>query len=136
VSNEPPGNSSAAGRLRRAARLTGPLVLVVGVGHVFLAGLLFADQLGDIASSGLIAAVPFDARASEEGAALWFTVNGVLLIMLGQLARSHHLHAGRLPTSPGWLLVGLGLCGAVVAPVSGFWVYLALGTLWITDSRS
>jgi len=111
-------------------------VLLVGVGHVFLAGLLFADPFGDIVSSGVIAAVPFDARASEEGAALWFTVNGVLLVMLGQLARAHQLHAGRLPASPGWLLVGLGLCGAVAAPVSGFWVYLALGTLWISDSRS
>ena len=102
---------------------------------LLLAGLLFADPLGDIASSGLIAAVPFDARASEEGAALWFIVNGVLLVMLGQLARVHQLHTGRLPASPGWLLAGLGLGGAVVAPVSGFWVYLALGTLWITNSR-
>jgi hypothetical protein len=110
-------------------------VLVVGVGHVFLAGLLFADPFAHIASSGLLAAVPFHARATEQGAALWFIVNGVLLIMLGQLARVHQLQAGRLPAPPGWLLAGLGLGGAVVAPVSGFWVYLALGTLWITDSR-
>jgi hypothetical protein len=111
-------------------------VLVIGVGHVLLAVFLFAGPLADIVSAGLIAAVPFNERASEVGAAVWFTVNGVLLVMLGQLARAYQRRAGRLPASPGWLFIGLGVAGATVAPVSGFWVYVALGGLWLSDSRS
>jgi hypothetical protein len=122
--------------VRAASRVTGPLVLIVGVGHLFLAVLLFAEPLADIASEGVAAAIPFDERASEEGAAVWFTVNGVLLVMLGQLARVHRRLGGALPASPGWLFIGLGAVGAVVAPVSGFWVYIVLGALWVADSRS
>jgi pheromone shutdown protein TraB len=118
-----------------AGRATGSLVLLVGLGHIVLAGVLFADQLGDLVSDGLVAAVRFDDRASEEAAAIWFTVNGVLLVMVGQLARAHERLVGKLPSSPGWVLAALGAVGAAVAPVSGFWVYIALGALWVRESR-
>lgn len=121
---------------RQAGRATGLLVLLVGVGHILLAALLFADQLADIASAGVVAALAFDERASEEAAAVWFTVNGALLVMVGQLARVHQRVGGTLPASPGWLLLGLGVLGALVAPVSGFWAYIALGVLWVSDSDS
>jgi pheromone shutdown protein TraB len=119
----------------RVPRDTGTLVLLVGIGHVFLAVLLFAGQFADIVTGGVLGAVPFNQRAGQEAAAIWFTVNGVLLVMLGQLARVHQRTA-RLPASPGWLFIGLGAAGEVLAPVSGFLVYVALGILWVRDSRS
>jgi hypothetical protein len=33
------------------------------------------------------------------------------------------------------MLIALGATGGVVAPIPGFWVYLALGLLWVSDSR-
>jgi Na+-driven multidrug efflux pump len=123
-------------RLKKAGRLTGLLVLLVGLGHLVLVVLLFAGPIGDIVSDGVIAAVPFDERASTEAAAVWFTVNGVLLIMLGQLARAFQAGGTSLPPSPGWLFIGLGVAGAAVAPISGFYVYVALGALWVSDSGS
>jgi hypothetical protein len=78
----------------------------------------------------------FDERAGEEAAALWFAAKGVMLVMVGQLARAHERLAGTLPAAPGWLLVALGGMGAIVAPISGFWVYIALGALWVSDSRT
>jgi len=124
------------GWFRRAARLTGLLVLLVGLGHLVLVVLLFAGPIGDIVSDGVIAAVPFDERASSEAAAVWFTVNGVLLIMLGQVARAVQAGGSSLPPSPGWVLIGLGVAGAAVAPISGFYVYVALGALWVSDPGS
>jgi hypothetical protein len=31
---------------------------------------------------------------------------------------------------------GLGLVGGIIAPISGFWIYLALGGLWLLDARA
>jgi hypothetical protein len=135
VNDRPDRGALGSGRFRSAGRLTGLLVLGVGLGHVVLAVLLFADPIGDIISAGVIAAVLFDERASAEAAAVWFTVNGVLLIMLGQLARAFQARGDSLPPSPGWLFIGLGVAGAAVAPISGFYVYVALGALWVSDSK-
>jgi Mn2+/Fe2+ NRAMP family transporter len=116
-------------------RYTGTLALVIGVGHVILTLLLFPTQLADMVSAGVVASVRFGERAGEQAAAVWFAVNGVLLVIVGLLARVHQ-KTSTLPASPGWLLAALGVVGAVVAPVSGFWVYIVLGALWISDSRS
>jgi hypothetical protein len=34
------------------------------------------------------------------------------------------------------VLLALGAAGGGIAPISGFWVYLALGSLWVSDSRA
>jgi pheromone shutdown protein TraB len=97
-------------------RYTGTLALVVGVGHVILTLLLFPTQLADMVSAGVVASVRFNERAGEQAAAVWFAVNGVLLMIVGLLARVHQ-ETSRLPASPGWLLA-------------------VLGALWIFDSRT
>jgi hypothetical protein len=120
--------------LAKIPRYTGTLALVIGVGHVILTLLLFPTQLADIVSAGVVASVRFNERASEQAAAVWFAVNGFLLVIIGQLAGAHQ-KTSRLPASPGLLLAALGVVGAIVAPISGFWVYIVLGTLRIWDSR-
>jgi len=122
--------------LKRNCRRTGLFVELVGVGHLVLAVVLFAGPLRDIVSGGVIASVPFNERASEEAAAVWFTESGALLIILGQVSRVFQANGGRLPPSPGWLFIAIGATGAAVAPISGFWVYLGLGSLWVSDSRA
>ena len=116
-------------------RYTGTLALVIGVGHVILTLLLFPTQLAHMVSAEVVASVRFNERAGEQAAVVWFAVNGVLLVVVGLLARVHQ-KTSRLPASPGWLLASLGVVGALVAPVSGFWVYIVLGALWISDSRA
>lgn len=54
---------------------------------------------------------------------------------MGQLARAPERLAGTLPSAPGWVLAAVGAVGAIVAPISGFWVYIAPGALWVSDSR-
>jgi uncharacterized protein DUF6463 len=116
--------------------ITGTLVLLVGVMDVVLSAVLYADQLADIGAAGVVGAVMFGERAGPEAAALWFAVKGVLLIVVGQLARAYEKLDRALPAAPGWLLAALGLVGGIIAPISGFWVYLALGALWIWESRA
>jgi len=116
--------------------IVGMLVLIVGVIDVALSAVLFADQLTGIAKAGFVGAVMFGERAGPEAAALWFAVKGVLLVIVGVLARGYERLGRSLPRGPGWLLAALGLIGGLVAPVSGFWVYLVLGVLWIVESRA
>jgi len=116
--------------------IVGTLVLIVGVADVALSAVLFVDQLTGIAKAGFIGAVMFGERAGPEAAALWFAVKGALLVIVGVLARGYERLGRSLPSGPGWLLAAVGLVGGLIAPVSGFWIYLVLGVLWIVESRA
>jgi hypothetical protein len=114
---------------------TGTLVLLTGVGDMLFVPVLFREQLADIGSARVLGTVMFGERASPKGAALWFASKGALLIGLGQFARAHHRLTGTLPAAPGWVLIALGATGGIMAPTSGFWLYVVLGSLWVSDSR-
>jgi hypothetical protein len=111
-------------------------VLLTGLGDTLFVPVLYGRQLKDIGSAGVLGTVMFDERASPNAAALWFVSKGALLVALGQFARAHQRLTGTLPATPGWTLIALGAAGGVVAPISGFWVYIALGSLWVSDSRA
>jgi Family of unknown function (DUF6463) len=110
-------------------------VLLTGLGDMLFVPVLFRRQLDDIGSAGVLGTVMFDERASPNAAALWFASKGAMLAALGQFARAHQRLTGTLPAAPGWALLALGAAGGIVAPVSGFWVYIVLGSLWVSDSR-
>jgi hypothetical protein len=115
---------------------TGTLVLLTGLGDMLFVPVLFREQLAEIRSAGVRGTVMFDERAGPKAAALWFASKGALLVALGQFARAHQRITGTLPATPGWVLLALGAAGGGIAPISGFWVYLALGSLWVSDSRA
>jgi hypothetical protein len=111
-------------------------VLLTGLGDMLFVPVLFRGQLADMGSAGVLGTVMFDERASPNAAALWFASKGALLVALGQFARAHQKVTGTLPPAPGWVLIALGAAGGIIAPISGFWVYLGLGSLWVSDSRA
>jgi hypothetical protein len=115
---------------------TGTLVLVTGCADVLFTPVLFKEQLAAMRSGKVAGTVMFDERASPKAAALWFASKGALLVGLGQLAQAHQRKMGTLPATPGWVLIALGAVGGTVAPISGFWVYVALGSVWVSDSRN
>ena len=115
---------------------TGTLALLTGLGDMLFVPLLFRGQLAEISSARVLGTVMFDERASPKAAALWFASKGALLVALGQFARSHQRLTGTLPATPGWVLIALGTAGGMVAPISGSWVYIALGSRWVSDSRT
>jgi hypothetical protein len=114
---------------------TPTLVVLVGLGDLLFTAVLFGAQLADIGADGVFGAVMFDERAGANAAALWFAMKGGMLVIVGLVARAYQDVTGSLPQVPGWVLAALGVAGAIVAPVSGFWVYIALGALWVRDSR-
>jgi hypothetical protein len=114
---------------------TATLVLLVGLGDLIFTGVLFTGQLAAIGAHGVFGAVTFSDRAGPQAAALWFAVKGGMLVIVGLLARAYENIAGRLPQAPGWILATVGVAGVIIAPVSGFWVYIALGGLWVYDAR-
>jgi hypothetical protein len=114
---------------------TSTLVILCGLGDLLFTALLFANQLVTIGTDGVFGAVMFDERADPQAAALWFAMKGGLLVVVGLVARAYQNLTGSLPQTPGWVLAAVGVAGAIVAPVSGFWVYIALGALWVHDSR-
>jgi Family of unknown function (DUF6463) len=109
-------------------------VLLTGLGDMVFAPVLFRRQVADMSSAGVLGTVLFEERASPNAAALWFASKGVLLVALGQFARTHQRLTGTLPTAPGLVLIALGATGGIIAPISGFWTYIALGSLWVSDS--
>jgi hypothetical protein len=108
---------------------------LTGLGDLLLVPVLFRGQLGEIGSAGVLGTVMFDERASSKAAAVWFASKGALLVALGQFARVHQRLTGTLPETPGWVLMALGATGGTIAPISGFWVYLALGWLCLRLTR-
>ena len=119
--------------MRRPTR--GTLVLVTGLGDMLFVPVLFRGQLADIGSAKVLGTVMFDERAGPKAAALWFAKKGALLVALGQFARVQQRETATLPATPGWVLIALGAAGGVIAPISGFWMYIALGSLWVSDAR-
>ena len=60
-------------------------------------------------------------------AALWFQVAGVSWVLLGWLTQQWLDRLGTAPASLGWALLIMGLLVAYVLPVSGAWLFVALG---------
>lgn len=91
---------------------------VIGALHTIVGFLIFAPQLRDILADGVLGAVD---PVPERMAAFWFLWFGWVLILLGAAFRALEVR-GALPLS---LVLGAGamaLAGALVLPVSGFWL--------------
>jgi uncharacterized membrane protein len=134
-----PGAAAASSRLER---LTPLFLFATGVGHVLVGLALFHEPLAAIWRDGIVNSIgaqlvpgaqswlaPVRPRFERE-AAFWFLLFGPCLWMLGQITR----RAVERP-DPGllrivaWNLLGMGVLGALIMPVSGFWILIALAPL-------
>jgi hypothetical protein len=102
----------------------GPLLVLTGVLHVAVGAVLFAKPLAAILRDGVLDAV---GRDLARGLAFWFVLYGPVLASLGWITQ--HAVAtgdGAALAVVGWSLLGMGVVGAAVIPVSGFWILIAL----------
>ncbi|MEP7132040.1 MAG: DUF6463 family protein [Acidobacteriota bacterium] len=111
-------------------RLAGWLLLVIAALHAGLAAWLGRGALLSIARSGY-----FGALALHSNRQLWFwcvAFSAPLAIAGGLLARSE-----ARPRSAwlGWALAALASCGAIVLPVSGFWLLFLPAGFLIADAK-
>jgi hypothetical protein len=110
---------------------TGVLHNAVGVaagsGALPQAGLPPRNLFKDIWRDGAIAAIePDPARM----ALFWFLMFGCVLMAWGAQIHSAERARAPLPTWSGFSLLGLGLIGVALVPVSGFWLVLPQA-LWM-----
>jgi hypothetical protein len=111
------------------------LLYVTAVGHVLVGCVLFREPLAAMWRDGILNSIGSDVvpgAASwiealrpqfDREAAFWFILFGPCLWMLGQVVhRAVELAEARMLRILGWDLLALGVVGAAVMPVSGFWL--------------
>ena len=103
--------------------LSGALLVGIGALHTVFGASVYRRSLAGIWRAGFFNAV---AAETSRKHAFWFIFSGLLLIVLGQLCFWVERSLGRpLPPFVGWELLALGLLGAMLMPVSGFWLVIA-----------
>lgn len=123
-------------------RLPSVLLFVTAVGHVLVGLVLFREPLAAIWRDGIINSIgpqflpgaeswlgsvrpPF-----ERAAAFWFVLFGPLLWMIGQVVRRAAERSDpQLLRIIAWDLLGIGIVGVVIMPISGFWLMIAFAPL-------
>ncbi|WP_309118115.1 DUF6463 family protein [Paenibacillus sp.] len=104
-------------------RQVGLLLALTGLLHSVVGLILYGDALLPIATEGLW-------NTMQEGDwerlnAFWFMMFGFLLMLIGYIV-SWVLKQTQLrpPTVVGWSILAIGIVGAVIMPISGFWLVL------------
>jgi hypothetical protein len=113
-------------------RYTGEMLVTTGLLHTAVGGTLYHKQLTEIAGAGLIASVE---PHRDRETAFWFLMTGAGLMTTGQLARWTHARTGTLPAALGWNLLATSAVGALLMPVSGFWLMIPQALLVLAGAR-
>ena len=98
----------------------GRWLVAVSILHVVFAIVVFRKILAPVVERGLVNAVGTDPRTSL---AVWFVLFGVMLFICGlSIDALERASSNHVPKFIGWCLLGLGILGAALMPVSGFWL--------------
>ena len=117
-------------------RHLGRLLIGVGAGHLVVGVMAFHAPLAAIFRDRVVNAVPLGVDFDRQ-AAFWFLFASPVTFLLGQL--TSHALAQRDAYSVrvvGWNLLGMGVVGVSVMPISGFWLLLALAPLFLREARA
>jgi hypothetical protein len=123
------------------SKLTGRLLMATAVGHAFVGVVLFRDSIAAIVDDGFVNAVqpPFYAGEPhfDRIAAFWFLLFSPVLFLLGQIT-NRAIERRDAPTLKlvGWNLMGIGVFGSVVLPISGNWILIALAAIVLRAASS
>ena len=116
-------------------RHLGRLLIGVGAGHLLVGAVLFHAPLAAIAHHGVVNTVPLGVDFDRQ-AAFWFLFASPMTFLLGHLTnRALARQDAPFVRVVGWNLLGMGVVGAAVMPVSGFWLLLALAPLFLREAR-
>lgn len=116
-------------------RLSGPLLMATGVLDLLYVLVFHFRQLAAIAGDGFFGAVELDPFQLDREVAFWHLTFGAMVFILGGLVHWTQSRTGTLPAFLGWSLLALGLFGAVLVPVSGFWLVLAQAVMMLAVAR-
>lgn len=114
---------------------SGSLLMAVGALDLLYVLVFHSRQLVAVAQDGFFAAVELSPAYLDREVAFWHLMFGVTILLLGGLIRWTQAKTGTLPSFVGWSLLALGVFGAVLVPVSGFWLLPPLAVLMLAEAR-
>jgi len=110
--------------MRNAWRISGWYLFAVGIIHNFVGILIVRNILRDILDAGIINSV---GDQTDRNAAFWFLFAGFLFNFVGLLWQQQiRRHQEPLSKFAAWGLTAMTVIGALIMPVSGFWIILPL----------
>ena len=116
-------------------RLSGPLLMATGVLDLLYVLVFHFRQLAAIAGDGFFGAVELHPSQLDRETAFWHLTFGAMVVILGGLVHWTQSRTGTLPAFLGWSLLALGLFGAILVPVSGFWLVLPQAVMMLVVAR-
>lgn len=117
----------------------GPLMIAMGIGHAIIGIILFHDTFMDIVREGFVNTVHPPGYMAEPDfdriALFWLLIFSPVLAMLGQItSRAIARGAVDILRVVGWNLLGIGIVGTAVLPISGNSVLIVLAVLILTTA--
>ena len=108
-------------------RLSGILLAATGGLHIAVGLVMGWEHYVDIVRAGFINAIGMDfVRAFAE----WFFMFGVLLLLFGLVLHHYIRRTGEpAPRFVGWWLLVMGIVGAALEPISGYWLVIPQGLI-------
>jgi len=105
--------------------------MATAIGHAFVGFVLFRESIAAILNDGFVNAIHPPLYAAEPRfdriAVFWFLLFSPVLFLLGQITnRAVERREAHILKLIGWNLMGIGVLGSVVLPVSGNWILIAL----------
>jgi hypothetical protein len=112
---------------------TGYLLIGIGTLHTLVGVLSCHRDIFAIARAGFVNAVEPE---QHRIAVFWFLMSGFSLLILGHMCMWLERKLRRpVPAFVGWELLLLSAAGAVLLPISGFWLVLAVAVYVIVSGR-
>ena len=103
-------------------KYSGIFLVATGIFHSVVGIVVTSNDLWAILKDGLLNASGKDVNRNL---ALWFLVCGIFIIILGQVL--HHYIKKEQKPAPKFLghwLLGLSVIGCIIAPATGFWLFI------------
>lgn len=101
--------------------------------HSALGLILAWGTIRTIGSEGFVNTI---AGQHDREAAFWFLFAGAMMWLLARFMRWTVVQQRQpLPASLGWHLITISAVGAIMMPISGFWLVLAQGIIMVWNRR-
>jgi hypothetical protein len=111
---------------------SGNLLIATGVLHNIIGFVMGWNVLADIVKSGFVNSIH---EEMDRNAIFWFLFGGFAMIMLGKLMQDYIKAGSSLPKWLGVSLLVLSLTGAIMMPVSGFWLVIPQALLVLSMQK-
>lgn len=109
----------------------GFIIIVIGILHTILGVIKFSEVFSQMMLEGLFNT----GIGSHRGWAVWFTVTGIVFIILGFALKFIEESKLNIPNNIGWGCLGVAILGGIIIPLSGFWALLLPGILIISSKK-